>query len=263
MKVSTVQFKPILFDKEKNIDTIRTYIVNDTSDLIIFPELATSGYYYTSKEELYNYAEPFEGETVSEFQNLAASLNKIIIFGFPENADGKFYNSAAILFPDDAYSTVYRKTHLFYKENQIFTPGNTGFFNIKYPDFDLNLGTMICYDWRFPEAARSLALQGADLIVAPSNLITKIWKTSMPSRAMDNHVYLIVANRIGDEIREESLQFNGQSVIYDYYGNEIISANKTEEIKLTAEINPAEARNKRINDINDLFIDRKKQFYIS
>ncbi len=121
---------------------------------------------------------------------------------------------------------------------------------------------MICYDWRFPEAARTLALEGADLIALPSNLVTKFWPRAMPARALDNHIYLIVANRIGKEIRnDEELVFNGKSVIYDYNGTELAIAPSEEETVITTTIYPEKSRNKSINQINDIFKDRKIKYY--
>lgn len=262
MKISAVQFSPILFEKSLNIEYITTQIKKINSDLIVFPELATTGYFFLSKDEVKKYAEPFDGETRQIIQKLSTELNKAVVYGFPEEKDGHFYNSAAIIFPDSKYSRVYRKIHLFFKEKFVFTEGDLGFFNIHYPDWDLNLGTMVCYDWRFPEAARTLALNGADLIVAPSNLITKIWHHSMPSRALDNHIFLVVANRIGTETRrEEELNFNGMSVIYNYYGEVLNLAGPNEESVITAEIDPKEARDKAINAFNDIIMDRRPQYY--
>jgi predicted amidohydrolase len=261
MKVSAVQFEPLILEKEKNLSKIAEYSKNLDSDLIVFPELCTSGY-YLSKEELSRMAESFQGNSVNSIQEISSKENKIIVFGFPELDDGKYYNSAAVLFPDKSYSKVYRKTHLFFREKYIFTPGDTGFFNINYPEFDLNLGTMICYDWRFPEAARTLGLAGSDLIVMPSNLVTKIWHRSMPARALDNRIYLLVANRTGTENRnEENLEFTGKSGIWDYNGGEIAIASPTDECVITTEINPKETRNKDINEINNIFNDRIIQFY--
>ena len=262
MRIAAVQFAPILFDKDKNVSYIVSKINETKADLITFPEMATTGYFFLNKDEIKKYAEPFDGETKQLVQKIATEQNKAIIYGFPEVYENHFYNSAAIIFPDAKYTRVYRKIHLFFKERFVFTEGNTGFFNIHYPDWDLNLGTMVCYDWRFPEAARTLALNGADLIVAPSNLITRIWHHSMPSRALDNHVFLLVANRIGTEARrEDELNFNGMSVIYNCYGEVLNLAGPNEEATIIADIDPTEARDKSINAFNDIFSDRRPRFY--
>jgi predicted amidohydrolase len=157
---------------------------------------------------------------------------------------------------------VYRKSHLFAREKHCFDPGDTGFFVVHVPERDLRIGMMICYDWRFPEAARTLALKGADLIVAPSNLVTHIWRAVMPARAVENKVYLAVANRCGPDVNNgEELSFNGQSAIYSYNGDVLASANATEPAVIIAEIEPERTRTKSFNEWNDIFADRRPDLY--
>ena len=262
MKVAAVQFEPIFNDKISNLEKIQNFIRTIQADVIVFPELATTGYFFLNKDELVNIAEKKDGDTLAILQELSTKLNKIIVCGFAEKEDDKFYNSCFIIFPNKSLTSVYRKTHLFYKEKFVFTPGNTGFFNIYDSELDFNLGTMICYDWRFPESARTLALNGADLIVMPSNLITKLWHRSMPSRALDNHLYFMVANRIGKEERAtETLVFNGTSVVYDYDGNILALADPYSEEVVIADIYPQESRDKAINAMNDIFTDRIPKYY--
>lgn len=262
MKIAAVQFFPKFKDLEANYNYILEKSKQTKVDLICFPELALSGYFFFSQEELKPFALDFNSELVQKFQDVATSDNKIILFGFPEKSGDNFFNSCAILFPDKKLSTVYRKTHLFYRERFIFTPGNTGFFVIYYPEMDLNLGTMICYDWRFPEAARILALQGADLIACPSNLVTKIWFFAMPARAIENKVFLLVANRIGSESNGgEVLHFNGKSAIWDYFGNILVETNSDDEMIIETEIFPQETRNKQIDQFNNIFSDRRPEMY--
>ncbi|MCK7512380.1 MAG: hypothetical protein MZV70_55640 [Desulfobacterales bacterium] len=110
---------------------------------------------------------------------------------------------------------VYRKTHLFYREKDCFDPGDTGFFTVRDPARDVTIGPMICYDWRFPEAARALTLAGAELIVCPANLVTEAWRPVMPARAIENKVFLALANRTGLESRDgEELLFKGGSAVW-------------------------------------------------
>lgn len=262
MKIAGVQFKPLISDKEKNLDTIIYYSKNTDSDLIIFPELATSGYFFTEIEKLIQLAETFPGDFSQTIQRISTDMNKIIIYGFPELHGDKIFNSVVAVFPDSSYNKVYRKTHLFYKEHLCFTKGDTGFFVINYPDMDLNLGMMICYDWRFPESARSLALKGADLIVCPSNLVTNIWHKVMPARAIENKVYFALINRIGKENNgDEELFFNGESAIYGYNGERLSVAGVEDENVIYAEIYPYKTRNKSFNQINDIFKDRRPELY--
>ena len=123
---------------------------------------------------------------------------------------------------------------------------------------------MICYDWRFPEATRTLGLLGADVILCPSNLVTDVWNISMPSRALENKVYLAVANRTGTENRNDTeLIFKGRSAIYSYNGSMMAEASPNDEEVITSEIFPKQTRKKSFNEINDIFKDRQKQWYLS
>lgn len=263
MKISVVQFCPIFGDIESNKKKMIQYAQNIDSSIIIFPELALTGYDFKNKEELSQYAFDINSEILSEFRDIANNSDKIIVIGFPEKEGNNYFNSAALIFPDEKFNTTYRKTHLFYRERFIFAENNKGFFVVHYPDFDLNLGTMICYDWRFPEAARTLALKGADIIACPSNLVTTVWDISMPSRALENKVYLAVANRTGTENRNgENLIFNGSSKIYSYNGTILSQANYDNEIVISADIEPKQTRNKSFNEFNNIFTDRRIQFYL-
>jgi predicted amidohydrolase len=121
---------------------------------------------------------------------------------------------------------------------------------------------MICYDWRFPEAARTLALQGADLIACPANLVTTLSGKVFPARAIENKVYVAVANRIGEEcLGEETLLFRGESAIYDYVGERMAQASFGNEEILYAEIDPQSTRKKSFNSVNDIFKDRRPDMY--
>lgn len=262
MKIAAVQFQPRFKDIDYNFNYIINFSNSIAADLICFPELSLSGYFFWTKEELSPFAVDFKSSIIQQIQEIASSKNKIILFGFPERSGNNFYNSCAILFPDEKLSKVYRKTHLFYRERFIFEPGDTGFFVVNFEPMHINLGTMICYDWRFPEAARSLALQGADLIACPSNLVTKVWHLAIPARAIENKVYFLVANRIGQETNSnETLQFNGKSGLWHYNGNPIASASENDEIAIVAEIDPEETRNKSIDQFNNIFKDRRPEMY--
>jgi len=262
MKIDVVQFCPKLFDKAYNLNKINDIISGSKADIIVLPELATTGYFFTSREEVNEYAETMQGNTYQQWQKLAKEKDIIIVAGFAEKCDDKLFNSAAVIFPDEEYSTVYRKTHLFYRERFCFDKGDTGFNVIEYEEKDLRLGTMICYDWRFPEAARTLALKGADLIVSPSNLVTDVWHISTPSRALENKVYFAVANRIGTEKREsEELYFNGMSAIYSFNGQLLSKAEETSEEIISAELDLKKTRDKSFNEFNDIFTDREPDLY--
>ena len=144
----------------------------------------------------------------------------------------------------------------------MFEPGDSSFFVIEDKQRDIRIGMMICYDWRFPEATRSLALAGADLIICPSNLVTNIWHKVMPARAIENKIYLAVANRIGREKRgDEQLFFNGESAVYAFNGDMLCKAGVEDIRIITATIDPSKTRDKSFNEINDIFTDRRPDMY--
>ncbi len=266
--VCTVQFTPIFGDKNGNRERMSALIRDVEADIIIFPELATTGYCFVNAEEAQQYAEYADGATFQYFHTLAQEKQSVIICGFAEMIADKSgtiqtYNSAMIIQPTPiTIPLVYRKTHLFYKEKYCFTAGNTGFFVVQHALKDVRIGTMICYDWRFPEAARTLALMGADFIACPSNLITEVWVRTMPARAVENGVYLSVANRAGAEDRiGEVVSFNGQSAMYDTLGKTIAHANATDDAILLATVDIQKARNKAFNSENHLFHDRRPSMY--
>ncbi|MDF2431675.1 MAG: hypothetical protein JWP44_1306 [Mucilaginibacter sp.] len=266
VELSIVQFTPGWNVKQQNLQHIKALLRNIKTDIIVLPEFCTTGYSFLSKEEALNASEPSPGDTTQFFSALSVELQAMIIAGFAEKDGDLTYNSALIALPTGQVK-VYRKTHLFYKEKLCFEPGNSGFFVVDHPIKDCRVGIMVCNDWRYPEAARSLALMGADIIACPSNLVSTLWGVATPARALENKVYLAIANRCGTEKRfledgtEQSLTFNGGSVIYDFNGSPLIYAGKDEEIVLSVSIDPLLTRDKSFNSYNDLFQDRRPDLY--
>jgi predicted amidohydrolase len=267
MKLSIVQFTPVFGDKSQNFQRMQALVKDLKSDIIVFPELCTTGYFFQSKEESAACAEPANGETAAFFKQMAEEHDAMIVAGFVERHGTNIYNSAMILAPE-METRIYRKTHLFYKERFCFDEGNTGFFVVPHHKHDARIGTMICYDWRFPESARALGLKGADVIVCPSNLVTNVWHIAMPARALENKVYVAVPNRAGTERRgvsasgePEEVKFTGHSVIYGYNGAELAKAGAEADEVLTVEIEPANTRDKSFNPLNDIFRDRRPDVY--
>jgi predicted amidohydrolase len=232
------------------------------ADVIVYPELCTSGYLFESRDELDLLAEEADGHSFQFLRQLADDHQAVIVAGFAEKADAAFYNSCLIVIPGEDKPVVYRKTHLFYKESLFFEPGDSGFFVVPIVSMDVTVGPMVCYDWRFPESARILTLLGADIIACPANLVTEAWKVVMPARALENHVYLAVANRAGRETRgQDQLVFKGESTIYDFNGRALRSAGRTEDSVLTATIYPERTRDKSFNPFNHILKDRKPHHY--
>ena len=262
LTLAVVQFSPRFGEKEKNLSRMQELVKDVIADIIVFPELCTTGYFFISREEVARVAETASGPSSVFFRDMAQKKNAVVVAGFAERLQKKIYNACLIWVPEVKRPYVYRKTHLFYKEKYCFDPGNTGFFVVRDKKRNIAIGPMICYDWRFPEAARVLTLLGADLIVCPSNLITEAWRLVMPARAIENHIYLAVANRSGWEKRKaEELRFKGNSAIYDYTGRQLKLAGKKKDEVLLAEIDPAKTRDKSFNPINHILTDRQPQHY--
>jgi predicted amidohydrolase len=268
IKISLVQFTPLMGDPAHNFRQIAGLLKNIETDLIVLPELCTTGYSFISAKEVFDAAEERDGESVRFFEQLANDHQAIVVAGFAESDAGKVYNSAIIATPGGE-PKVYRKSHLFFREKECFSEGNTGFFVVPHPLKDCNIGVMICNDWRYPEAARSLALLGADIIACPSNLVSDAWRAVMPARAFENKVFLAVANRCGTETRTlpdgtiQTLTFTGGSVLYSYAGETVEQADKTSSVAMTFEIDPLLTRAKSFNAYNDLFNDRRPDLYIT
>ena len=261
MKLAVVQYAPHFKKLKANLEVIHDHVDSVKADVIVFPELATSGYFYQARNEAMPFALAPDSNELHDIVDKANAQKKVIVLGFAERDGNLLYNSALVA-GHDIEPRVYRKTHLFYREFTTFEPGNTGFFVVNLPHLDCNLGTMVCYDWRFPESSRALGLKGADVIAAPSNLVTHIWPKVMPARAIENKVYLAVANRVGSEENNgEVVKFNGQSAIYGYNGSEMEQAGESDESVLIADVDPAKTRDKSFNEFNDIFADRRPDIY--
>lgn len=267
LKITLVQFTPELGNPAHNIGQISALLQGIATDIIVLPELCTTGYSFLNSEETLGASEGPEGQTTAFFKQLAEVHQAMVIAGFAEKSGEKAYNSALIALPRGD-TKIYRKTHLFFREKECFAEGDSGFFVVQHPLKDCNVGVMICNDWRYPEAARSLALLGADLIACPSNLVTDVWRIGIPARALENKVYVAVTNRCGTETRQlddgstQVLTFTGGTVLYNYTGEVIEQVAKTGDHVITLEIDPLLTRDKSFNAFNDLLKDRRPGLYL-
>lgn len=266
MDAAYLQFSPEYLEVEANLEAVEPYISSMDVDLLVLPELFTSGYFFRSREDLAQVAEPIpEGRTTKRLQQWAADSGATLVAGLPERDGDRFYNSAVVVRPDGTTHT-YRKVHLFYEENSFFEPGDLGFqvFDVSTRSgTDYRLGVMVCFDWYFPEAARSLAMEGADVIAHPSNLVLPHCPDSMPVRARENHVFTITANRHGEESKgDETLSFIGMSEICDPSGEILRRAGRDEDELGTVTFDPHEARRRRINSYNEVLADRRPSTYV-
>ncbi len=261
MKVGYVQTYPLLGEVERNVDSALSLASTKEADLLVFPELFNTGYLYIRKEQLAKVAEPIpEGPTTKKLMKFASEHSVIIVAGIAEVEGSKFYNSAVVISSDGDYVGKYRKLHLFSTEKFVFEPGDLGLkvFNLN----GIKIGVLICFDWIFPEAARVLALKGAHLIAHSANLVLPYAQTAMLARSIENKVFTITANRIGvEEIEGMRLRFTGMSQITSPKMEVLKRAPKNSEEVGVVDIDPKEAENKKITELNDLWKDRRPPEY--
>lgn len=266
MKAGYLQFKPELLKPEVNAETVKKLVNNCSSDfdLLVMPELANSGYLFSDISDVKSASETAgEGIFSKTLLQLSKERNAYIVSGLCERAGDEIFNSAVLVSPDGKIE-IYRKTHLFLEEKHWFSPGNTGLnvINIKGNFGSVKIGIMICFDWIFPETARTLALKGAQIIAHPSNLVLSYCQKAMFTRAVENRVFTITANRTGTENNgKKELYFTGQSVIVDTKGNYLSTAGDNDEVISIVEFNPADALDKNVTAMNHIFDDRKTEFY--
>ncbi|MFP4364731.1 MAG: nitrilase-related carbon-nitrogen hydrolase [Spirochaetia bacterium] len=261
MKIAFYQFAPEFGNTEANIETMRKALERTEADLLVTVELATSGYNFTSFEEAESLSLHTDSERFKPLRTEAAKGGKYLVFGFPEKgSDGKLYNSGMCIGPE-AFQKVYRKAHVFLDEKDWASPGDTGIFSFKAGG--VQIAMLICFDHIFPEAARTAALSGAQIICHPSDLVLE-GKAQLTTRvrAMENRIFWIMANRYGTEDRGgKALTFTGGSQIVSPDGDVLASAEREGEMLATVEINPAKALDKHITPRNDLFSDRRPAVY--
>jgi predicted amidohydrolase len=266
MKAGYLQFAPNYLRIEENVAAVESFLSGLDADLLVLPELFTSGYFFRSESDLRRVAEPIpDGPSTQRLKRWASETGATLVAGLAEQEGETLFNSAVLVRPDGSTET-YRKVHLFYEEKTLFEPGDLGFrvFDVSTRDgTPYRLGVMVCFDWYFPEAARSLALQGADVIAHPSNLVLPHCPDSMPVRARENHVFTITANRYGTERKgDEELTFIGMSEVCGPQGDILRRAPRSEDETAIVEFDPADARERRINRMNDVLGDRRPQTYV-
>jgi predicted amidohydrolase len=212
--IAIVQMRPRLGEAEENLvkmsEMISTIASQQRVDLIVFPELITSGYELGVRfTEL---AQRVPGPTINLMAQRANEYGVYIAFGMvtKERVESVLYNSAVLVGPDGDLVDVYNKIHLRGEERMAFREG----FKLPVAETEVgNIGMMIGYDLAFPEVARSLALEGAEILVVMANWeAAQIdeWKTYVRARAYENSVYVAAANRIGEDV---TINFGGESMV--------------------------------------------------
>jgi predicted amidohydrolase len=258
MRIAVVQTNPVFGEVERNIHNALSLMESAAADFYVLPELFTIGYNFKDEKEVSTMAEPADGLTCRMMSAWIKNKSCYVVYGFAEQADNIF-NSAALVGPDGLIG-IYRKVHLFDRENIFFTPGNLGF-----PVFNLpigKVGIMICFDWIYPESARSLASKGAQIIAHPANLVLPYCPDAMVTRCLENKVFTATADRVGEEHRGGvDLKFIGTSEIVAPSGKILCRLGIHDPAISIAEIDPALADKKQINKFNHLLNGRRPAQY--
>lgn len=268
--VASVQMEPRVGHKTDNVarsvQLIETAASNGAA-VVVLPELASSGYVFTSREEAFSLAEGVpDGESTSAWAEVARRLNVHVVAGIAERAGDKLYNSAIVVGPR-GYIGTYRKLHLWGDEHLFFESGDLGL-----PVFHTEIGRLaavICYDGWFPEVYRLLAMRGADVVCMPTNWVPMpgqspdrlaMANTLAMANAHSNGLNIVCANRIGTE---RSQPFIGQSLIVGADGWPLAGpASVDREEILYAHINLKKSRLARhLNAFNDVLRDRRDDVY--
>jgi predicted amidohydrolase len=261
MTIAVVQTNPVFGAKQDNIRQAIDLMRSAPADLYVLPELFATGYNFISTEEVRSLAEPFkEGVTFKALKDFVDGANCHVVYGFAEGNQGLIFNSAGLIGPR-GFAGLYRKIHLFDREKLFFAPGDLGFhvFETRLG----RIGVMICFDWYFPESARTLALKGAQLIAHPSNLVLPHCPDSMPVRCRENRVFAATANRVGVEERGgHRLKYIGNSQIVSPRGAIMSRCSADEGEMLVEEIDLSLSDDKRLNEHNHLLDDRRPSFYV-
>jgi predicted amidohydrolase len=264
VNVACVQFHPVLGQLDLNLAKIQANVQQVMAEqpltsLIVFPELATSG--YECAERFHDLAQVAGRGHLFDFMGQLAKKHGIyLVFGFPERQAGTssvLYNAAALMGKRGELIGVYRKVHLFDTEKKYFKAGDD------YPVFDTDigrLGIMICWDTAFPEVARTYALKGCELVIIPTNWEKPYqddWDLITRARAFDNVIYIASANRVGPDL---TLDWFGRSNIIDPLGKPIAQLDEEVEGYIAATLDFDRLRQLR-ESYYTFFKDRRPDTY--
>ena len=254
VKSGLIQMSLALTEGEGTIDEIKEAMIGkhipyieaagkQGVQILCLQEIFTTPYFCPGQDDAwYAAAEPVPGPTVERMAAYAKQYNMVIIVPvFEREQAGLLYNTAAIIDADGSYLGKYRKTHIPHTsgfwEKFFFRPGNLGF-----PVFDTayaKVGLYICYDRHFPEGARALGLNGAEIVYNPSatvaGLSQYLWKLEQPAHAVANGYFMGCINRVGQEHPWDLGQFYGSSYFVDPRGQIFATASEDQDELLVAE----------------------------
>jgi 5-aminopentanamidase len=268
VRIACCQIAPVVGDLEGNTRLTRAAVhaaVGRGARLVVLPELATSGYVFESVEETRACAEPATGRALAGWAEEAARGAAVVVGGFCEAGDdGLLYNSAAVV-DGRGVQAVYRKIHLWDREQLFFAPGVESAAVVETAVG--RIGVAVCYDLNFPEVARGLAVAGADVVAVPTNWPSfprpegerPIEIALAMATAHVNHVFVAACDRTGTE---RGVEWTGGSVICDEYGWPIAGPVEAYgEGTLVGDCDLDRARDKAWNERNDVLGDRRPDLY--
>ncbi|EAH6753270.1 carbon-nitrogen hydrolase family protein [Campylobacter coli] len=254
LKVALIQFAPKSYEVQNNLDKalkLAHLALEQGARLIVLPELYDSAYCVEDQDEKFSLNLHQAHPNLDALQKLAKNYQAYIVACSIEK-DTQLYDSAYII-SHKGLLGVYRKIYLWGNEKERFTRGDKyPIFELEFENFKLKLGLQICYEIGFSEGSRFLALQGAEIICFPSafgKARTYVWNLASRSRALENGVFVLAANRSGSEISKinnETLTFAGKSKIINPKG-EIIKEILEEEGFIIAELDLEEVQIQRKN----------------
>jgi predicted amidohydrolase len=275
VKVAAAQMDPKLGKLDANLDKVVSMIdraaANDVK-LVVFPECALTGYMFTSAEEADMVVETIPGPSSDRIVAIAKKNHIYVVYGTLEKSMSKIHNVAVLVGPEGIIGR-YRKIQPPHMGSDHFCEMGADAPRVFKTPIG-NLGIMICMDTVFPEHARALALAGVDVLIVPTNTpagTDRAAKVVQPTRALENHCFMIYSNRFGTEAGDRGT-FMGMSMIIDVWGEIIAEASMTavdgtmlaEEELVYAVIEPEQARNKRIEGPGwwcDLWEARRPELY--
>jgi predicted amidohydrolase len=262
-RVLCLQTDPAFGEVAENLDAADALLGDARADLVVLPELFATGYSFRDRAEAASMAETFpKGPTLERLLAWSRRTRGVVVAGYVEKDGARQFNAAAIVAAGKPLAS-YRKVHLFGFERECFDPGDRPFSVVEHEG--LRVGTMVCFDWIFPESARALALAGADVIAHPSNLVLPWCQRAMPVRAIENGVYTATANRVGVEARapRPTLRFTGGSLVVAPDGEVLAAAPAEGTARVDAVIDPRRSRDKRLPSGNDRLAERRPALYAS
>jgi predicted amidohydrolase len=259
-RVGFCQFRPQFGRLEDNCQRIVRRLARLPADLVVLPELPFTGYFFANRQEVARLSQaPRTSPIVEALVELCRRRQFHLVTGFAEKDGERCFNSSLLIGPRGIVAK-YRKVHLFNLEKQWFDAGDLG-FSVKRVK-GVRIGMMICFDWVFPEAARTLALDGAQVIAHPSNLVLDYCQRAMLTRCLENGVFAVTCNRFGEERRPHGrIRFTGRSQIVLPRGELLFRAAAQREVVHVETIDPSRAHDKMLTGANHLLRDRRPEMY--